>query len=244
MALGKLWGKSVGYLREFGRLTPIAVLTAMMPAVGGTIFVMLFAYSLGYWLRDNWQAGAPLFLLGIVVFCGLGILATNILGLLCGWAFGLALGLPLMMTGIVAAATLSFYLHGRIAGERLPSVFEKHRKAQAVFRALVGQSFRRTTTIIFLLRLSPAMPFALTNFLMASARIPIKSFVVGTFFGMLPRTGAVVVVGAGLSELSFNDPQEAWLIVFGILITLVTIVVISVIAKRALERATKEEQTA
>jgi uncharacterized membrane protein YdjX (TVP38/TMEM64 family) len=96
--------------------------------------------------------------------------------------------------------------------------------------------------IIFLLRLSPAMPFALTNFLMASARVPLKSFIGGTFLGMLPRSSAVVFVGSGLSELAFNDPQEAWLIVFGIIATIVSIIFITIVARRALERMTRQNQ--
>lgn len=244
MAVKTLFNKITTYLKELGRITPIALLTAAMPAVGGTIFLMLFAYSLGYWMRDHWQIGAPLFLLGVIVFCGIGILATNILGIISGYAFGFELGILVMITGIVCAATLAYFINSKIVGDRLPHVFENHPKAQAVYQALIGQSLWRTTLIIFLLRLSPAMPFALTNFLMSSARVPLKSFVPGTFFGMLPRSSAVVLVGSQLSELSFNDPQEAWLIIFGIVATIVSIIVISIVAKRALHHLTKQEAAA
>jgi uncharacterized membrane protein YdjX (TVP38/TMEM64 family) len=239
MAIKVFIDKIVAYVKELGRITPLAFLTAAMPAVGGTIFLMVFAYSLGYWLRDHWQTGAPLFLLGVIVFCGLGLLATNILGIISGYAFGFELGILVMMTGIVCAATVAYFINSKIVGDKLPHVFENHPKAQAVYQALIGQSLWRTTLVIFLLRLSPAMPFALTNFLMSSARVPLKSFVPGTFFGMLPRSSAVVLVGSQLSELSFNDPQEAWLIVFGIIATIISIIFISVVAKRALERLTR-----
>jgi uncharacterized membrane protein YdjX (TVP38/TMEM64 family) len=85
------------------------------------------------------------------------------------------------------------------------------------------------------------MPFALTNFLMAAARVPLKSFIVGTFVGMLPRSSAVVFVGAGVSELTFDNPQNSWLIVFGIIATIISIIVIGRIAKRALERLTAKQ---
>jgi Uncharacterized conserved protein len=236
----KLGERFVAYLREFGRLTPIAFVTAVLPMLGSTV-LLLTAYPLGYWLRDNWQAGAILFFIGTVTFCGLSLLPTNILGILSGWSFGFGIGIAVLIAGIVSAATVSFLIGSRLAGEKMPEVFSHHPKAQAVYEALVGQSVRRTTLIIFLLRLSPAMPFALTNFLMASARVPLKSFVVGTFFGMLPRSTAVVFVGSGLSELSFTDPQEAWLIVFGIAATVVAIIFISIVARRALERVTNRQ---
>jgi len=214
-----------------------------MPIIGGSLLAAV-AYPLSHWLRDNLEIGAVLFTLGVIFFCGLSILATNIVGVMGGWVFGFDLGIVLLMIGIVSAATISFLIHTRIVGDALPQVFDHHPKAKAVYKALIGQSFWRTTLIIFLLRLSPAMPFALTNFLMASARVPLKSFVLGTFFGMLPRSSAVVFVGSGLSELSFDDPQEAWLLVFGIIATIVSIIFISVIARRALVKLTQQNQAA
>jgi uncharacterized membrane protein YdjX (TVP38/TMEM64 family) len=242
--LKKFFQKIVAYLREFGKLTPIALLTAVMPAVFGTLLITTVAYPLANWLKEHWQIGAVLFFFGVVVFCGLSILATNIVGLIGGWAFGFELGITVLITAVVSAATLSYMVHARIAGDKLPQVFANHPKAQVVYQALVGPSARRTTLIVFLLRLSPAMPFALTNFLMASARVPLKSFIVGTFGGMLPRSTAVVFVGSGLAELSFNNPEESWLLIFGIVATVISIVFVSIVARRALERLTDENTAA
>jgi len=239
LGLKKLFKKIVGYVKEFGKLTPIAFVTAVLPMLGSA-GLLLVAFPLGAWLRENWEVGSGLFFLGVLFFCGLSLLPTNVIGIIGGWAFGFELGIAVLITAVVSAATISFLIHTRIVGDTLPHVFEKHPKAQAVYQALVGQNIRRTTLIIFLVRLSPAMPFALTNFLMASARVPLKSYVSGTFFGMLPRSSAVVLVGSGLSELSFNDPQELWLIVFGIVATIVSITFISIVARRALERLTVE----
>jgi uncharacterized membrane protein YdjX (TVP38/TMEM64 family) len=184
-----------------------------------------------------------LYFFGVVFFCGLSLLPTNVIGIVGGWAFGFEIGITVLILAIVSAATLAYLIHSRIVGDTLPHVFEKHPKAEAVYQALVEQDIRRTTLIIFLLRLSPAMPFGLSNFLMASARVPLKSFLIGTFFGMLPRSSAVVFVGAGLSELSVNESQESWLIIFGIVATIVSVIVISIVAKRALERLTQENRT-
>jgi len=235
--LKKIFHKINGYLREFGKLTPIALVTTFLPAIGGSVLLMV-AYPLAFWLKENWQIGAVFFFLGVIFFCGLSILATNIVGLIGGWVFGFEFGIALLITAVVSAATVSFLIHSRIVGDTLPHVFENHPKAQIVYQALVGQSLWRTTLVIFLLRLSPAMPFALTNFLMASARVPLKSFVAGTFGGMLPRSTAVVFVGSGLSELSFDNPQEAWLLIFGIVATIISIIFVTIVARRALERLT------
>ncbi len=236
----KLLKKVVGYVKEFGKLTPIAFLTAVLP-IFGSMSLILVSYPLGHWLRENWEIGLGLFFLGVLFFCGLSLLPTNVIGIISGWSFGFGFGIAILISGVVGAATISFIIHKRIVGDTLPHVFEKHPKAQAVYQALIGQSKWRATLIIFLLRLSPAMPFALTNFLMASAGVPIKSYIGGTFLGMLPRSTAVVFVGSGLSELSFNDPQEMWLIVFGIGATILSIIFIGIVARRALDHLTQSE---
>ena len=237
--MGNSFKKIYGYLKELGKLTPIAFVTTFLPIPGGLI-LLAFAVPLGNWLRENWEIAVPLYLLGVLIFCGLAILTTNIIGVIAGWAFSFDLGIAVLITGVVGAALISFFIHSRIVGDRLPQVFEKHPKAKAIYEALVGQSARRTTLIIFLIRMSPAMPFALTNFLMASARVPVKSFIVGTFFGMLPRSSAVVFVGSGLSELSFDNPENSWLLLFGIVATIISVIVIGNISRRALEHLTAE----
>ncbi len=239
----KIFSKIRGYLQELGNLTPIALVTAFLPMIGSTI-LLIVAYPLGNWLRENWEIGTLLFLLGVLFFCGLALLPTNVIGIIGGFAFGFNLGIAVLMCGVVGAATISFLIHSRIVGDKLPHVFETHPKAQAIYEALIGENVWRTFLIVALLRLTPAMPFALTNFLMASARVPLKSYVAGTFVGMLPRSSAVVVVGAGLSELSFNNSQDAWLIIFGIIATIITVVVIGSISKRALDRLTAQNQSA
>ncbi|HLM62205.1 MAG TPA: VTT domain-containing protein, partial [Pyrinomonadaceae bacterium] len=189
------WRKIYGYFKELGKITPVALVTTFLPIVGSSI-LLIVAIPLGNWLRANWEIGGGLYLLGIFLFCGLALLPTNVIGIIGGWTFGFPLGIALLISGVVGAALISFLIHSRIVGERLPQIFDAHPKAKAVYNALLGQSLWRTTLIIFLLRLSPAMPFALTNFLMASARVPLKSFLIGTFFGMLPRSSAVVFVGS------------------------------------------------
>ena len=230
------WRRKIhGYLKEFGNITPIAFVTAFLPMLGSAI-LLIVAVSLGNWLRENWEIGSLWFTLGTFLFCGLALLPTNVIGIISGWAFGFRLGIALLIAGVVGAALVSFVIHSRVVGEKLPQIFAAHPKAKAVYNSLVGQNIWRTTSIIFLLRLSPAMPFALTNFLMASARVPLKSYLVGTFFGMLPRSSAVVFFGAGLSELNLDQPFNIWLFVLGMMATIISIIAISYFSQQALSK--------
>jgi uncharacterized membrane protein YdjX (TVP38/TMEM64 family) len=222
-----------------GNIAPIAFVTAVLPMLGSTVLLM-FAVPIGNWLRENWEIGSVLFTLGTFFFCGLALLPTNVIGIVSGWAFGFAFGIALLITGIVGAALVSFAIHSQIVGEKLPHILDAHPKAKAIYNALIEENVWRTTLIIFLLRLSPAMPFALTNFLLASARVPLKSYLVGTFFGMLPRSSAAVFVGAGLSELNMDEPSTIWLFLSGATATIVSIIVISYFSKRELAKMSEK----
>lgn len=225
------------HITELGKLTPIALVTAFMPMLG-FIALLFFGKAFGNWLRENAEIGFVAYFSVVLVFCGLALMATNAIGIVGGWAFGVYLGLAILMAGIVGAAFISFLIHRRIVGDKLPEITGKHPKAQAIYEALVEQGFWRAATIIFLVRLSVIMPFALTNFLLASAKVPWPSYLLGTLFGMLPRSGAVVFAGAGLSELNFDDPSQNWIIALGIAATIVMVIVISIISRRALDRLT------
>ncbi len=223
---------------ELGKLTPIALIATFLPMLGTSI-LFAFGYPLGLWLKENPGIGVIGFFAGVLIFCGLALVPTNVIGIIGGFAFGFDLGLAILLTAIVGASFLSFLIHRRIIGDKVPDIAARHPKGQAIYEALVGQGFLRTTTIVLLVRLSIMMPFALTNFILASAKVPIPTFLIGTLLGMLPRSAAVVLAGAGLSELSLDLPLNSWVVVFGIAATLFSMIVISVISKRALDKLTR-----
>ena len=87
MNLRSLQRKTYGYIKELGKITPIAFVTTFLPVVGSTT-LLIIAVPLGLWLRSNWEIGSGLFVLGMIVFCGLALLPTNVIGIIGGWAFG------------------------------------------------------------------------------------------------------------------------------------------------------------
>ena len=226
-------------VRELDRVTMLGAATAVVPIVISTV-LLVFAPAAGNWLRGNWEIGMVIYVFFVWLVCGFALLPTNVIGIMCGWAFGFPLGICLHMLAIVGASLVSTYVLSPLIGDNLEKFLDSREKAKTLHKALLGKSFRRTTLVITLLRLSPAMPFALTNLLMTAARVPLRSFLIGTFVGMLPRSAAVVFFGAGLSELNFNEPFNVWTFVFGVSVTLVSVIVISYFSKQALARMTTE----
>lgn len=224
-------------IKELGRLTPLALVSAFLPIVG-SMTLIIFILPIGEWLKANWHVGMLVFIAGTMFLCGLALLPTNVIGIVSGWAFSFELGLLVLMTGVVGSALLSFYINRRLSGEHLSRAIEKHPRSSAIYNALLQDDIRKTVLIIVLLRMSVIMPFALTNFLMAAARVSLKPFLVGTALGMLPRSAAMVFVGSGLSELDLADTRETAVFFVGVAATVASIITIAVFSRKALLRMT------
>lgn len=230
--------KKVKQFREdFGKIGFWAVVAMVMPIFGLTAFIGVI-YQVSPWLEANPGIGVPAFILTISVMSGLAILPTNIVGMTSGWAFGFPLGLFTMLSAIAGAVTLNFFISRRLAGKKFDKVIEEKPKLKAIHDALLEGNLWKVVTIIVLLRLSPATPFAATNFMISASGVSIKSYILGTIIGYLPRTSATVFVGSSLTKLNFEQPSESWLIILGIIATIVATVVIGVLSKRALNRMT------
>lgn len=217
----------------------MALVTTFLP-IAGSSALLVVGYPLGNWMRENWELGAPAFLVGVLFFCGFALLPTNLIGILAGWAFGVWLGLLLLIAGVVASAFIAYFINKRLTGETLTALTSRNVRANAIHRALTNEGFLKTTAIVTLIRLSVVMPFAFTNFFLAAARVPVRSFVVGTFLGMLPRSGAMVFIGAGLSELSFDNFNDVLFLAAGVPATIILVIAIAVFSRRALDRLTLE----
>jgi uncharacterized membrane protein YdjX (TVP38/TMEM64 family) len=232
--------KAAKVIKELGHLTPMALIMLFLPMLG-TLALLVFLQPIGDWLRENWEIGTLAFFTATVLLCGLSLLPTNVIGLVAGWSFGFWLGLLILIGAIVGAAVLSFFIHSRISGRKLPETFSKHIKVDAIYQTLLREDYWRTTFIIFLLRVSVIMPFAFTNFLLASARVPLSSYIVGTIGGMLPRSAAMVFAGAGLSALDPQNSRDMVAITIGIVATLATIIIIARLSRNALVKIAEEE---
>src|SRR5687768_4965759 len=156
-ALSRFVGRGRKWLAEFGSLTPIALIAAFLPMLG-SIVLLAVGYPIGVWLRENQAVGAVGYITGVLIACGLALVPTNIIGIIGGFAFGFGLGLALLMAAVVGASLISYSVHRRLVGDKVPQLAEQHPKAQVVYDALTGRGFFRTTLIVLLIRLSVLMP--------------------------------------------------------------------------------------
>lgn len=221
----------------------MAIVTAVVPMFGSSA-LLVFGYPIGHWMQANPVLGSAAFVFGVLFFCGFALLPTNLIGILAGWAFGFWLGLLWMVIGVVGSATISYFINLRLTGHTLTALTERNARANAIHKALTNEGYLKTTSIITLIRMSVVMPFAFTNFFLAAARVPVSSYILGTFLGMLPRSGAMVLLGTGLSVLTFDSFNDVWFLAAGVPATLILIITLGIFSRRALDRLTLETSAA
>jgi uncharacterized membrane protein YdjX (TVP38/TMEM64 family) len=110
-----------------------------------------------------------------------------------GALFGVAKGTALVSTAGVTAAGAAF-LTVRYTGirGRISAMLASNKRWAAIDHALGRNSFR----VITLLRLSPLMPFSLSNYAYGLTKLQFWPYLAGSWLGMLPGTAAYVSAGS------------------------------------------------
>ena len=86
------------------------------------------------------------------------------------------------------------------ARDRIQEIAQKNAKFKAIDRAIGRNSLK----IVTLLRLSPLLPLALSNYLYGLTSVDLGSYVLGSWAGMLPGTIAYVAAG----QLTLEPPHS------------------------------------
>ena len=112
-----------------------------------------------------------------------------------GFLFGAVFGALWVIVGATAGATVIFLVARSTVGEYLraregPTL----QKMEAGFRA-------NEWSYMFILRLVPLFPFYLVNIAPAFLGVRVRTFVVATFFGIMPGTFVYASIGAGADAL-------------------------------------------
>jgi uncharacterized membrane protein YdjX (TVP38/TMEM64 family) len=231
--------------RKLGPFSFLAGFATFMPAVAGIVLLGNLD-PVGNWLRAHDALGLAIYIAAFMILGGLAFLPTYSQAVLGGWAFGLWAGFPAAMAGFFGGSLIGYGVAHVMGGDRGYRLINEHPKWKAVRDALVGgevgAGFIRTTLIIALLRLPPNSPFALTNLVMAAAKVPRLPFAIGTLIGMTPRTIAAVYIATlirgGLTKDAIKEATPTWMIVVGIASAIVALGIIGWIANKAVHKVT------
>lgn len=137
--------------------------------------------------------------LGFVVVYALAVAfsfpAASILTIFSGFLFGWLLGGALTAIAATTGASVIFLVAKTAFGDVL-------RKRAGPFAAKLADGFARDAFgYLFVLRLAPVFPFFIMNIAPAFFDVKLRTYVVATFFGILPGTFAYAWLGQGLDSV-------------------------------------------
>mgnify|MGYP001824814065 CR=1 FL=1 len=118
-----------------------------------------------------------------------------VLTLCGGFLFGTAMGGLYVIIGASLGATAVFLAARSAFGDVL-------RRRAGPFLQKMEAGFRRNElNYMLVLRLIPLFPFWLVNIVPAFLGVSLRTYVIGTFFGIMPGSFVFASIGAGLSTL-------------------------------------------
>lgn len=243
LTAAEAWAKGKQVFLRLGPAGPMAVVAASLPAVGTAILLVLLKQTdIAPWLQAQGATGMALYIAGYVVLAGLALCNTYAPSLVGGFAFGIPRGGAGALAGVTLAAVGAYLGMRRLSGDRVATLIAEQPKWKAVHDALIGRNWGRTLAVVTLVRFSSS-PFAITNLVFAATRVHPLIYVTGTLVGIAPRTLAAVAIGSSLSQW---DPQASsrWLIVGGIIVTLIVFAILGNMANQAVQKVTQQHEAA
>jgi uncharacterized membrane protein YdjX (TVP38/TMEM64 family) len=149
--------------------------------------------------RDaHYLLAVGLFMLAYVAIVAFSLPGAALATLTGGFLFGTFPGVLFNVLAASIGATLIFLAARFGLGERLAVRMDQ---GDGAVRALKRGIDENQWSVLFLMRLVPAVPFVLANLVPALVAVPLHRFVITTFLGIIPGALVYSAVGAGLGEV-------------------------------------------
>ena len=216
-------------------------------AIPIALFLVMKFLPVQEWLRsfNSWvvQMGVAGIFVFIIVYAVATILLApgSVLTIGAGFVFGLWKGFLAVSVGATLGASLAFLIARFIARDKVEAIARRNEKFRKIDNAIGKQGAK----LIFLLRLSPVIPFNLSNYFYGLTGVKFWPYVFASWSGMIPGTFLYVYIGTA-SKLAVSAAaggeavKHGWqywtLISFGLAATVVVTIWVTKIARDALRR--------
>ncbi|HYW30837.1 MAG TPA: VTT domain-containing protein [Gemmatimonas sp.] len=218
-------------LKSIARLLPL-----LAPVLVGLLGARLLTPFLPEITRVVGDTGAwaPVVFVLVYVAVVVVMLPAFMVIIVGGAVFGFAKGALLSMIGATLGGIIAFLIARHFARDLVLHRIAKHPALQSIDR-VVGDSGMK---IVFLLRLSQAVPYVLSNYALGVTRVRLRDFVVGTI-GLVPTVLSFTAYGSASNAFGGTGAPTTspWVVGLSITATVVLALVLGRIAKRALSAA-------
>lgn len=149
--------------------------------------------------RDsNYLLTALVFIAAYVAIVAFSLPGAAIATLTGGFLFSLFPGVLFVVTAATIGATAIFLAARMGFGEKLGAKLES---SDGTIKKIKDGIDENQWSMLFLIRLVPAVPFFIANLLPSFLEVPLHRFVISTFIGIIPGSFVYTSVGAGLGEV-------------------------------------------
>ncbi|MFV0369581.1 MAG: TVP38/TMEM64 family protein [Hyphomicrobiaceae bacterium] len=188
-----------GAVKRWAPLAVLAVLMALAFTMGWHEHLSFKTIGLNYealtsYIENNLIVAVLCYLALYVVVVALSLPGGLVMTLSGGLLFGWFITAVATVIGATIGATIVFLIAKSSFGEAMAA------KAGPWLGKLRAGFQENALSYLLFLRLVPAFPFFVVNLAPALLGVSLKTYVVGTFFGIIPGTTAFSVLGAGLGS--------------------------------------------
>ena len=149
--------------------------------------------------RDaNYALTAVAFVAAYALIVAFSLPGATVATLTGGFLFGIFPGTLFNIVAATAGAVVIFLAARWGAGERLAARMDA---SEGMIRRIKVGIDENQWSMLFLIRLVPAVPFFVANVVPALVGVPLFRYAVSTFFGIIPGALIYTSVGAGLGEV-------------------------------------------
>ncbi len=186
-----------------------------------TILPFLTSSLVGAWIIQNENLIANfhiyewvLVCIGCALACAVALIPPTLLAFGFGYFLGWKAIVPLVLLNLMAIGLVYIFVR-QLDTDVLLEKVKQYPKVAKVLNRVHKDEF----TFVFFTKLSPVLPFALTNLVFALMKVKFKNIMLGGFLGMIPRTVLAVWVGLEAQEIrqlienpNQNATNKLWVI--------------------------------
>jgi len=138
--------------------------------------------------------------------CALALIPPTLLAFGFGYFLGWQAVIPLILLNL-AAISIVYFIVNQLDKVSLLNYISHFPRVSTFLNRIHANEIR----FVFFTKLSPVLPFALTNLIFSLMGIRFKNVILGGFLGMIPRTVLAVWVGKEAQEISrlIQNPNES-----------------------------------
>ena len=188
----------------------------VLPIISNLLLVTLFATNIEN--IKNFDQTTLIYLCILLLFTStFSIVSTTLLSVACGFLYGWA-SFPILLGIFILSSLLGYFLGNLFDQKTIMSWIG----ANEIIYKFIEKLKKRANFMVFVMRVTPVLPFTVTNILCSYLSVPLKNYLGMSIVGIGARLAAAVYTGTQLSSIvnMEDDPvykfQKMGLLVFSL----------------------------